>query len=144
MTRQVAAIIGSGTVAQTYSILPPSDRGSLSGAEGVRTGIQVMLANPEDLNSVAAFASSGVTVGTTAVEVIAPGINPLPRCRNIILENTGGQAVLIGHRANIQDPEAFELGTTAPNNRIELPLLHNVSVFARTTTGSSVIKLIVY
>ena len=144
MAQQSNAAVGSGTLPFTTQILTPAQRGVEPAGQGNRYGTNVVVINPEDQVAVDAFATSGVIVATSAVEVISPAINPLPRSRSVILENTGGQAVFIGHKVDIQDPEAFELGTTAPNNRIELPLLHNVAIFARTASSSTTIKFIVY
>ncbi len=143
---RVAAVIGSGTVDQTRAILPAAQRGKEELGEGVRTGLQVMVANFEDNLAVDAFAASGITVGTSAVEIISPGANPLPRCRQVIIENTGGQDVLLSHKEAFTDIEGFELsteGTAGASRRVTLPLLHNVSVWARTTSGSTTIKLLI-
>ena len=148
MAREASALIGSGTVDRTRNILTPAQRGTNANSlGGYRTGTQVVLANPEDINSVDAFATSGVPITSSAVEVIGPHINPLSRCRTIVLENTGAADVLIGNSASFQDPEGFILsteGTAGRQTRIELPLMHNVSIWARTAAGTSNIRFIVY
>jgi hypothetical protein len=106
---QVAAQIGSGTLPYTYGILPPDERGSETDGGGVRLGLQVMVANPEDSVAVDAFVASGVTVGTTAVEVLGPGINPLPRCRLVEFQNDGNNPILISHTSSFVDDDAFEV-----------------------------------
>lgn len=147
MTREVAAIVGSGTIPYTRGILPASQRGNESAGEGVRTGIQVMVGNPEDMLAVDAFAASGITVGTTPVEIVGPHNNPLPRCRQIILQNTGANEVYISHKPTFPLLDSFELpvgGTAGANRRITLPLLHNASIWARADTGTSVVRLLIF
>jgi hypothetical protein len=145
--QQVAAQVGSGTLPYTRGILAAAQRGNEPAGEGIRVGSQVMVANPEDLNSVDAFAASGVTVSTGVIELVGPLRNPLPRCRNIILENVGGQDVYVSHHPNVEILDSFELsteGTAGRSTRIELPLLHNVSIYARTVTGSSSVRILIY
>lgn len=157
MAREAAAIIGSGTLPFTSEILADTERGVRSSTEvvqntagrgGLRTGTQVMVGNPEDINSAEAFAVSGITVGTTPVQIYAPGKAMLPRMREIVIQNTGGQNVLIGPSAEKASiAEGFQLatgGTAGTNRRITLPLMHNVEIWARAQTGTSTIKMLMY
>lgn len=147
MSKEVAALIGSGTVLYTYGILDPTVRGFQSGAEGVRVGTQVIIANPEDLLAVDAFAASGISVSTVATEIIGPYNNPLPRSRSIIVENTGNADVYLSHKASFTTQDAFELspeGTAGRSSRVELPLLHNVSMYAKTASGSTTVRLLIF
>jgi hypothetical protein len=147
MAQEVFAVIGSGTIPQTHSILPPAQRGTELAAQGIRKGTQVMLANPEDLNSVEAFAASGITVGTSAVEILAPGSNPLPRMREVTIQNLGTADVYIGHSDSVNLPiEGIELTAPAANtvSLITIPLLHNVSVWAATLAGTADVRLLIY
>lgn len=145
MTERVAAIVGSGTIPFTRGILPALQRGNESIGEGVRTGIQVMVGNPEDLVAVDAFAASGITVGTSVVEAVGPNTNPLPRCRAIELQNTGSNPILISHRSSFTDDDAFQLPAAAAgiSRRVEIPILHNVSVYARAVGGSSTLRMLI-
>lgn len=145
MTNQAWSVIGSGTLNQTRAILPASQRGTQADGRGERGGIQVVVANPEDFNSIDAFAASGITVGTTAVEIISFGANPLPRCGNVIIKNGAASAVLISHKQNFTDTEGFPLaanGTTG--DTISVPVLKNVSIWARCASGSTNVKLLIY
>jgi hypothetical protein len=146
MTEKVAAIVGSGTVPYVRGILPELQRGIEDDGEGIRTGIQMMVGNPEDLLAVDAFAASGVTVGTTAIEVLSPGTNPLPRSRQVIIENIGSNEVYISHKDVFTTLDAFELseGVAGENNRVTLPVLHNVSIWAKTDTGTSTVRLLIF
>lgn len=149
MTQNVAAIIGSGTTPFTRGILPASQRGAQAAGEGVRVGQQVMVANPEDLNSVDAFAVSGVSFGVTPVLIWSYNINPLPRQRTIILENIGPNDAFIGpNSTSVIAPSGFQIyGPAAAANeslsRIELPFLRNVEIWARST-GTSQIRILAY
>jgi len=145
MTNGVAAQIGSGTIPYTYGILPLDERGNEADGRGVRTGVQVMVGNPEDLVAVDAFATSGVTVGTGVVEILGPTKNPLPRSRFVTIQNTGANAVYISHRSSYPSIDSFELpaATAGVVRRITIPILHNVSVYAKTTTGTSVVRLLI-
>jgi hypothetical protein len=139
MAREVASVIGSGTVQQTYGILDPADRGALSGAEGVRTGTQVICANPEDFVSVDTFIASGVVVGDVPVEIIGPHLNPLTRCRQITVQNRSAtNSVRIGHRPDTVAASGFTLTTAVAVStaRVTLPILHNVSIWAVSVTAN--------
>jgi hypothetical protein len=138
--------VGSGTLPFTRSILPEAQRGVEVGSEGIRHGAQVIMANPEDLVAVDAFAASGIVVGTSEVEIISPNTNPLPRCREIIIENVGAADVYLSHLPGFVTDLGFELateGTAGRDSRIRLPLLHNVTVYGKTASGSSSIRLII-
>lgn len=151
MTNVVAAQIGSGTLPYVRGILPSSQRGNQVGSEGVRTGMQVMLANPEDLNSVDAYMPSGVTVGTgTVVEVISPGKNPLPRCRDIYFGNfTTSTVIYLGPWNNIGKliAEGIPLPVGSSQNSdpfgLKMPLLHNNTVYAIATGGAAVLRMLI-
>ena len=137
MSFNVSTVIGSGTIPFTRGILPPSQRGSQTGGEGVRTGAQVVLANPEDLNSVDAFATSGVSIGTIPVQIWGPTINYLlPRQRTLMLQNLGPGQLFIGPNSqSVIAPSGMQLTTIAvspPGAKIVLPLLHNVEVWGRS------------
>lgn len=148
MAHEVSATIGSGTVNQVRGILPPDQRGAIAGARGDRTGTQVMIGNPEDLVSVDAFAVSGITVGTTPVEIVNPGENPLPRTRQVTIQNLDAtNDVFISHKSTDVPIEGFQLnavGTNDPNasNRVTIPLMHNVSVWAASSGGTANIRMI--
>lgn len=148
MAREVFSVIGSGTVPQTYGILPPDARGTEDGAQGVRGGSQVVIANPEDMVAVEAFAVSGVVVGTTPVQIFGPTINNLlPRTRMVIVENVGANALLIGPtEATATVADGFEVPAPAAGTipRLELPLMHNNSIWARSDTGTTTVKLLMY
>jgi len=149
MAHQHSAILGSGTI----PYLPPILHTSLGGTagelptgagpgqgRGVRTGSQVVIANPEDLNSAPAFMASGITVGTSPVEIWSPDVHEplLRRRRTIVIQNTGAANVFIGHDSGVSatvggPTTGFRLDTLAANNgntRIELPLMGGVSIWA--------------
>lgn len=148
MSREVAAIIGSGTTPFTYGILPQSQRGSQSGAEGVRTGVQVMIGNPEDINSVDAFAVSGVSIGTVPVKIWGPGINPLPRQRMIILHNDGPSPAYIGPTStSVIAPSGMMIHVVGAAQGLpgtELPFMHNIEIWARADAGGASIRILVF
>jgi hypothetical protein len=146
MTNLVAANIGSGTLPQTRAILPAAQRGSEPLGEGLRTGIQVMVGNPEDLNSVDAWAASGVVVGTGVVQIFGPHINTLPRTRLVIIENLGGQDLIIAPtEAGATVADGFTIPTPAAGaqTRLELPLLHNNEIWARSASATTTVKLLI-
>jgi hypothetical protein len=141
MSREVAAILGSGTVPFVYGILPPSQRGSQSGAEGVRVGLQVMVANPEDQISVDAFAVSGVSIGVTPVKIWGPGINSLPRQRSVTLFNDGPSEAFIGpNSTSVIAPSGHNI---VAETSLALPFMHNVQIWARSA-GTSQIRILAY
>lgn len=134
---EAQALIGSGTLPFTHGI-----------AGNVRAGNPVILTNPEDLVAMAAFATSGVTIGTSAVEILGPNRNPLSQSRLVIFENTGLNTIFISHQKSFTSLEGFELEanillSNGSDRRLILPILRNVSVWARTDNGTSSIKLII-
>ena len=138
--------VGSGTIPFVRGILNPDNRGFLIGGDGIKGGTQVILGNPEDLLSVDAFAASGVTVSTAVVELVGPLNNPLPRCREIVVENVGGADVYLSHSSSFTTQDSFELsteGTAGRSSRIHLPFLHNVSLYAKTAAGSTSVRLLI-
>jgi len=146
MTNQVAAIVGSGTLPYTRGILPASQRGNEATGEGVRTGIQVMVGNPEDAIAVDAWAASGVVVGVTPVQIFGPNTNPLPRTRLVVLQNLGGQDLIIAPTAagaTIADGFTLETPAAGAESRIELPLLHNNEIWARSASATTTVKLVI-
>lgn len=148
MTSVVASIIGSGTLPYTRQILSPANRGSQAGAEGVRTGAQVMIGNPEDLNSVDAFAVSGVSLAGTPVRIWGPGISSLPRQREVTIKNQGPGSVYIGPNSTaVIAPSGFQINPPTANNtfsEITLPFLANVDVWARADGGGASVTIIAY
>lgn len=148
MSQNVAAIIGSGTIPYVRGILPASQRGTQSNGEGVRVGEQVMIGNPEDLNSVDAFAVSGVSFGVTPVKIWGPGITPLPRQRTVVLENMGPSDAFIGpNSTSVIAPSGWQLPAPAAASeslsKIELPFMLNVEIWARSN-GTSQIRFLAY
>lgn len=144
MAREVAAIIGSGTLPYTRQILPSGQRGSEAAgvAEGVRTGLQVMVANWEDQQSVDAFAVSGVSIGTTPVKIWGPGINPLPRQRSVTMFNDGPTELFVGPNSTaVIAPSGFNVPA---ETALTLPLLWNVEIWARAGAGGAQIRFIAY
>jgi hypothetical protein len=147
MTFQTPAIIGSGTLPYTRGILPAAQRGNQSNGEGVRVGTQVMIANPEDLNSVDAFAVSGVSLGATPVRIWGPGINPLPRQREIRIKNQGPGSVYIGQNStSVIAPSGYHINAPTANTfpSITLPFLWNVDIWARADGAGASVTIIAY
>jgi hypothetical protein len=145
MSFNVSAQVGSGTIPFVRGILPAEQRGNQSNGEGIRTGAQVVLANPEDLNSVDAFAVSGISIGPTPVLIWSPNINPLPRQRTLVLQNQGPGSVYIGpNSTSVIAPSGYHIHPPAasPGNNVnaktelELPFLKNVEIWARADGGS--------
>ena len=146
MTKEVAAIVGSGTLPYTRGILPASQRGNEPVGEGVRTGIQVLVANPEDAIAVDAWAASGVVVGVTPVQIFGPNINSLPRTRLVVLQNLGGQDLIIAPTAagaTVADGFTLPNPAAGVESRIELPLLHNNEIWARSASATTTVKLVI-
>lgn len=143
MAQLVASDIGSGTLRYTRGILPPAQRGNEPAGEGMRTGLQVVVANPEDMIAVDAFAVSGVSFGVTPVKIWGPHTNPLPRQRSLVLSNIGPGDAFIGQSStSVITPSGFQLPAPAAGteslSRITLPVLHNVDIWARSASTSQV------
>lgn len=148
MTNQTWTIIGSGTLPFTRSILPASQRGTQSDGRGERQGAQVVVANPEDLNSVDAFAVSGVSLAGTPVRIWGPGINSLPRQREVTIKNQGPGSIYIGPNSTaVIAPSGFQINPPTANNtfnEVTLPLLSNVDIWARADGAGASVTIIAY
>jgi hypothetical protein len=140
MAREVYATIGSGTIPFTRGILSSSQRGVEPNGEGHRGGTQVLIANPEDLNSVDAMAIRNVTVGTSATLIVGPNDNPLPRNRTVRIANEGADDVFIGQNDSVTTSTGYPI---AAGSEITLPLLHNVEVWGIAAANRD-IRVLVY
>lgn len=148
MSIQVSAIIGSGTIESTRGILPASQRGIQSAGTGYRTGTQVIVANPEDFNSVDAFAVSGISIAGTPTKIWGPGINSLPRQREVTIKNQGPGSVFIGPNSTaVISPSGYQINPPTANNtftEVTLPFLWNVDIWARADGAGASITIIAY
>lgn len=148
MGSTVVSHIGSGTLPSTRGILPPSQRGTQTNGEGVRVGTQVVVANPEDFNSVDAFAVSGVSLASTPVRIWGPGINSLPRQTAVIIKNQGPGSVYIGPNSTaVISPSGYQINPPTANNtfnEVKLPFLWNVDVWARADGAGASVTIIAY
>jgi len=133
--RVTQSIIGSGTTTLTSDIRPgvvPS-RGTQP-AQGIRDGMNVVVINPEDLNSSPFFASSGVMLAADTVTEI-PGLLPLRR--TVQFASTGPGWVFIGFNPdeltvmNGFPVPMIKMGNqTGPGTYLKLNLLPGVQIFA--------------
>lgn len=148
MVSVVASQIGSGTLPFTRSILPSGQRGNEANGQGLRTGTQVMVGNPEDMVAVDAFAVSGVSLAGTPVRIWGPGINSLPRQRSVTIKSQGPGSVYIGPTStSVIAPSGFQINPPTANNtltEITLPLLWNVNIWARADGGGASVTIIAY
>jgi hypothetical protein len=144
MTNIVAAQVGSGTIPFVRAILPSGQRGSDNTglAAGVRTGIQVMVGNPEDIVSVDAFASSGIAVGITPTKIFGASQSLLPRVRTVLVQNATDSSILyVAHTASKVISEGWQLvnGIGIPRASVELPIMAGADIWAAgSTVGSGV------
>ena len=161
MGRDVSAVMGSGTVPYTYGILHTSLGGNVGGTapsqganegRGIRTGAQVVVANPEDLVAVPAIRASGITVGTLAVNILNQNIRDtiLKRGRMAVIENLGPGDVYIGGTSSVTTGLAGESGfkllapaTNIEPQRIELPIMNGCDVWAIASAAADV-RILLY
>lgn len=145
MAQQSNATIGSGTLPFTTQILTPEQRGQQANGRGERYGTNVVVVNPEDQIAVDAWAASGVLVpSAAAVQVIGPGITALPRTRKVVLQNGGANAIYIAPtEAGATATDGFSIAGNALFT-LELPLLHNNSIWALADTAPTLLKVLVY
>lgn len=148
MSREVASQIGSGTIPYTRGVLPHAQRGSQSGAEGVRVGQQVMIGNPEDMVAVDAFASSGIAVSTAPTKIFGSSQNPLPRARKIVVENASDTStLLVSHAPSKVVSEGYQLvnaGANTPRASVELPILGGTDVWAAALAGTVQVRILIF
>jgi len=141
----VATAVGSGTIPYTRGILPSGQRGYEPLGQGERTGLQVVIANPEDLTSVDAFAVSGIAISTTPIKIWGARQSPLPRARLVRIQNaTDSTTVTIANSA-AKTAEGWQLtnaGAATPRSYVDLPVLDCVEIWAVASAGSQVRMLI--
>ncbi len=146
MATQSYATIGSGTYVKTRLIIPSGLGGDgPSNARGDRYGTNVVVINPEDLNSSPAFATSGITVPNVSTAIWGPGISLLPTQRELVIRNYGP------HDCEILTTNPAGSGFILPGDTdggraayIRLPLLHNVDVYARSFGTTSQISILAF
>lgn len=149
MARESAAQIGSGTVPFTRGIIDTAERGNLANAEGLRGGTNVVIINPEDITSVDFFATSGVEVTQNPKEILNAHVNTLmPRMRNVTIQNTGPQNAYISGTSGSPWASLDEIGyvVTASGTEqsiVDLPILHNVSVWAKTRDATTYLRMLI-
>lgn len=167
MAREQQSTLGSGTIPYLDPILHttlggiatelPNGSGPGQG-RGQRGGTQIILANPEDVNSAPAFASSGITVGTTATQIWSPDLhepNVLRRRRTMRIQNLGANDIYVGHADNVTVGLTQSAGWQIPSvnvggsvtndmNFFEIPIMGGVSVYAIADGGTSDIRILVY
>jgi hypothetical protein len=141
----VSTMIGSGTIYYTRGILPSSQRGAQPNSMGERFGVQTIIANPEDLVAVDAFAVSGIQITTAPIKIWGAGSNPLPRARLLRIQNaTDSTTVTIANSA-AKTPEGWTLvnnGAGTPRSSVDLPILDCCEVWAVASAASQVRMLI--
>lgn len=150
MTNIVAAQVGSGTVPFVRAILPSGQRGSDNTglAGGIRTGIQVMVGNPEDITSVDAFSVSGIAVSTTPLKIFGASQNPLSRARQVMIENlTDSSTLLIANNTAKVVSEGWGLtnaGANTPRQFVTLPIMGGVDIFAASVAGTIQVRMLIF
>lgn len=151
MARETFSQQGSGTIPFTRTILDTDKRGTLAVDPeghlglGVMGGTNVTLINPEDLNSVDAFAVSGVSVlETSAVQIVSPNTNPLPRIRAVRIQNLGSTSVFVGPNSSVSLTNGYALEADPGDQTITLPILHNVEVWAISATAPNDVRILFY
>lgn len=92
---------------------------------------------------------SGITVGTSPVNISASGVGIFPEglaCNAVIIENLGGSDVYIHHKSTDVAIEGFEVtNPSATNiNSITLPINRYTTLWAATATGTANIRMIFY
>lgn len=140
MSRETLSIVGSGTIEAVRNILPTAQRGINSLGEGKLYGTNVNIINPEDLLAKEAFKTSGITVGGTSIQILNAITNPLPRNVLVKIANQGPHLLYVGHgNINLVD-EGFPVQVSG--TPLDLTVLHNVDIWARSLGTSSVRLLI--
>jgi hypothetical protein len=121
---------------------------------GIRVGTQVTIANPEDLVSVPAIRSSGISVGTSPVNILNQ-INHdalLKRCRMAKIINLGPGNLAIGGTSNVTAGLAGESGYfliapsagQVPPQSVDLPIMNGCDVWAVASAGATDVRILVY
>lgn len=149
MNYLVASQVGSGTIPFTRGILPASQRGAQSTGGGIRTGMQTVIANPEDLIAVDAFVASGISVGTTPLKIYDKNMTLLPRGRQVMIQNgTDSSTLLIAHQAVKVVSEGWQLvngaATVGARASVTLPVLDCVEIWAAASTGSCKVNILIF
>lgn len=122
--RTTNSIIGSGTVPYTVGIRPGvvPNRGT-EPAKGIRDGMNVVMVNPEDLNSSPFFAASGASLTGNQVYELSQ-LTSLRR--SVFIRNEGPDVIWVR-------PDGFAgSGYPVPTGtEKELPVLGNVQLYVK-------------
>jgi len=163
MSREVPTLMGSGTLPYTYQILHTTLGGTATDTlttnacqgKGIRTGTQVAISNPEDIVAAPAIRASGITVGTTAINVVNQIMHDaiLKRGRMIMIENLGPGHIYIGGTPNVSasifgGEPGFQIdiptNAVVPKQFLELPLLNGAEIWAVSDAANTEIRFLFY
>lgn len=93
--------------------------------------------------------TSGVTVGTSPINISASGVGVFPEglaCNAVIIENTGNGDVYIHYKSTDVAIEGFKI--VAPSatsvNSITIPINRYTTLWAATSTGTANIRMLFY
>lgn len=157
MARETATVMGSGTVPYTVSTLHTTLGGTYAGqlasgpgpGRGVRDGTQVIVANPEDINSAPAFRCSGIAVGITPINISnqISRSNLLKRSTRVLIQNLGSGNLFIGSTNQVSaalaggEPGWELIAPTAgqvPPQGMLLPVMDGVDIWAVASATTDV------
>lgn len=162
MSTTLPALMGSGTIPYTVSILSSGLGGTYLAApttgpgigRGERVGSQILVANPEDIVSVPAFATSGISMpGGTPTEIYSPALNEsvLRRRRMIKVQNLGPGDLFIGHTNRVSQfvhggEPGFKLVPSAASGitSVDLPLMGGASVWGLAVNQNTDVRVLMY
>lgn len=148
MARETTSYIGSGTIPATRGILSSVQRGTNDDAIGAWGGTNVTLINVEDLTSVDIFAVSGVEVTQNPKEILNPYNNLLPRTRNVKIQNTGPENAYIGNTSGVlwaplDDVGYVIMASGTEQSTVDIPILHNNSIWAKTRDATTYLRMLI-
>ncbi len=161
MSQDTPTQMGSGTLPYTLAILHTSLGGAFGGTlasnagqgRGIRTGANVTVCNPEDIVSVPTIRASGITVGTTPVNILNQMSHDaiLKRGRMAEIINLGPGNVAIGGTPNVTlglagESGFFLIAPTAgqvPPQSVKLPIMNGCDVWAVASAASDV-RILLY
>ena len=162
MSTNQPTLMGSGTLPYTVSILSSGlggvdNQNPTVGAgqgRGERIGTQVTVANPEDLVSAPAFATSGISMpGGTPTEIYSSALNEsvLRRRRMIKVQNLGPGDLFIGHTNRVSQfvhggEPGFKLVPSAASGitSVDLPLMGGASVWGLAVNQNTDVRVLMY
>jgi len=136
MSQIAATTIGSGTHPYTTSIRPGESLAGTDVANGVRTGIQTVLINPEEFVSSPFLNASGISIVSDSIRELQPLISLR---RMVEIKNIGPGPIYL--RPDMGFGSGFYVGADEIQ---KIPVMNNVQIYVKAGAGGAIVYWLEY